>query len=121
MPLPDPNIFGPATLSVTQGITAFSSFLPRLSEVRKASISSDPDIAGDVRMGEVAATTITLGMGLIASSLTGSTVPVVASVLMSTVLICIYESALRMDKPLNPKGAGFDTTYERLNNARSAN
>lgn len=103
MPLPDPDIFGPATLSVTQGITAFSTFLPKLSEVRKATPENNPDIAGDVRMGEVAAATITLGMGMIASSLTGSPVPAFASLIMTCVLIGIYETALRADMPLNPK------------------
>jgi hypothetical protein len=103
--LPNPNILGPATLSVTQGITAFNSFLPKLTDIRKANPIDNPDVAGDVRMGEIAAVAITIGTGLMVSSLSGSSIPTVTAVLMCGVLICIYESALRMDLPLNPKSS----------------
>lgn len=105
MPLPDPNIFGPATLSVTQGIGAFNSFLPRLSEVRKANPHDNPDVAADVRMGEVAGVALTMGIGVIASSLTGSPVPAFTAAITCLVIIFLYESVLRADNPMVPASA----------------
>lgn len=101
--LPNPAIFGPATLSVTQGITAFNTFLPKLSEVRKANPQDNPDIAADVRMGEVAGCALTLGIGIIASSLTGSPAPTVSALIICFVLVTLYESTLHSNKPFEPK------------------
>ncbi len=98
--LPDPNIFGPATLAMSQGIGAFMTFLPKISEIRAAHPSTNPDIAADVRMGEVAASTLTLGVGLVASSLTGSPVPAFVALIVCIVLITLFESILRADHPL---------------------
>lgn len=103
MALPNPNIFGPATLAMSQGITAFMTFLPSISDVRKASASEDIDLVADVRMGEIAASTLTLGVGLIASSLTGSPAPTVIAVLVCVILIGLYESILQADRPMEPK------------------
>jgi hypothetical protein len=89
-------------LGVTQGITTFTTLLPPLSDIRKAD-PSDTSFAGDVRMGEVAAVTLTLGIGVISSSLTGSPVPAATSVLMCFILLCVYESALRGDRPFEAK------------------
>lgn len=98
----DPSVIGPATLGVTQGISAFTTFLPKLSDVRKAG-PTDIDIAADVRLGEVAAVTLTIGIGVITSSLTGSPVPAYTALLMCLVLVCLYESTLRADRPFEPK------------------
>lgn len=100
--MPSPEIIGPATLAVSQGFSAFQFFLPRLSDVRKANASANPDIVGDVRLGEVAAFTLTLGVGAIVSSLTGSPVPTFVALLIALVLIAIYEAALSGDRILNP-------------------
>jgi hypothetical protein len=100
--MPNPEIIGPASLAVTQGFSAFQFCLPRLADVRKANSEENPDIVGDVRLGEVAALTLTIGVGAIVSSLTGSPVPAVVSLLIGLVLVCIYEAALRGDKPMNP-------------------
>jgi len=96
-------MFGPAMLAVTQGMTAFTVFLPKFSDVRAAHPANNPDIAADVRMGEIAATTLTLGIGAMASSLTGSQIPAVTALLTCAVLITLYESTLRANKPLEPK------------------
>ena len=98
-----PELIGPATLGVTQGITAFTTFLPRLSEVRKADPVVDPAMAADVRLGEIAAVTLTVGIGVITSSLTGSPVPAYTALAMSLVLVALYECTLRADRPLEPK------------------
>lgn len=98
------DIMGPAALSISQGISAFQFFLPKLSDVRKADPANDPDIVGDVRMGEIAAITLCVGVGAIVSSLSRSAIPAVVSALMAGILVCLYESALHKDKPGNPKG-----------------
>ena len=95
---------GPATLALSQTIGAFQFFLPHLSEVRKHTPEDDPSLAGDVRLGEVAACALAMGVGIITSSLTGSPVPLYASLVMCGVLIAVYETSLRKDHPLEPRG-----------------
>lgn len=102
MPLPNPEMFGPAMLGVTQGITAFTTLIPPLADIRKAD-PSDASFAADVRMGEVGAVTLTLGIGVISSSLTGSPIPAGTAVLMCAILLCVYESALKGDRPFEAK------------------
>ncbi len=101
--MPDPNMLGPSTLAITQGIGAFTTFLPKLSEVRRADPVANPDIAADVRMGEVAAVALTVGVGVMVSSFTGSNMPAYTAVFVSLSLVCIYESALRADRPFERK------------------
>jgi hypothetical protein len=102
--MPSPEIVGPATIAISQGFSAFQFFLPKLSDVRKADANINPDIVGDVRLGEVAAFTLTVGVGAIVSSLTGSPVPAFVSLLIGLILIVVYETALSGDKPMNPIG-----------------
>lgn len=99
----NPNIFGPASLAMTQGFTAFNAFLPKLTDVRKNNPADNPDFAGDVRLGEIAAAGLTLGMGLMISSLTGSPAPTVVAALLAFGLVFMYESVLRADRPMEPK------------------
>lgn len=96
-------IVGPATLVVSQGFSAFATFLPKLTDIRKADAKINPDIVGDVRLGEVAAFAFCVGTGVIVSSLTGSPVPTVVAVLMGLSLVCVYETALWGNKVMNPK------------------
>lgn len=92
------------TLSVTitaatTSIGAFYQMLPPISEVRKRSIG-EPEFAADVRMGELMASAITIGMGGIASSLSGSPIPALVSVFVAVGLVTMYESTLRTSRPL---------------------
>ena|ERR1700750_2845588 len=96
------EVLGPATLAAGQTISSFATFLPRLTDVRKAS-PDDPGMIGDVRLGEIAASGIALGMGVITSSLTGSPVPMYAAVFVALILIAVYESALRGNNLFSPK------------------
>lgn len=98
-----PELIGPATLAVAQGVNAFTTFLPRLADIRKADPDTDASMAADVRMGEVAAITLTVGVGAVISSLTGSPVPVMVAVVISVMMFCLYESTLRADRPMEPK------------------
>lgn len=97
-----PDVFGPASLAAGQTLSTFTTFLPRLSEVRKAA-ADDPDMAGDVRLGEVAASAISIGIGVIASSLSGSPIPMYACAFIAVILIVVYESALNGNNILSPK------------------
>jgi len=105
------EVLGPATIAIGQSVGAFQFFLPRLSDVRKADVDTDPDMAGDVRLGEVAASALTLGIGIMVSSLSGSPYPAYVSVLMCFILICVYESALRSHKPLQPRKLSTEETH----------
>jgi hypothetical protein len=61
--------------------------------VRKAS-PTDHDARADVRLGEAAASALVVGIGVIASGVTGTPGPAVASVLCALVLVGLYESVL---------------------------
>lgn len=99
----DPAIIGPATLAATQGFTAFSQFLPRLGEVRRATKSENPDIAADVRLGEIAAVGVTMGTGAIVTSLTRSNIPVIVAALVSFGFVMLYEMTLASYRPFEVK------------------
>ncbi len=94
---------GPASMALSTSIGSFQFFLPRLSEVRKADPNVDGDMVGDVRLGEVAAIAVCTAVGAIGSSLSGSIVPMVVAGIVSFVLVCVYETALRGNRPGNPK------------------
>lgn len=96
-------MWGPASLAATQGVSAFQGFLPKFTEIRRANAENDPGFVADVRMGEVAACTLTLGIGAIASSLNGSSVPAIVALVMCTILVCLYEYTLRANDPMNPR------------------
>lgn len=97
----DAGLIGAATLVLSQGSSNFLNFLPKLTEVRRASIDKDPDIANDVRVGEVAALALTVGMGAMVSSLTGSTVPILVGLCTAGFIIGVYEMTLRSNPYLH--------------------
>jgi hypothetical protein len=80
-------------LSVSTSIATFTALLPSLSEVRKAD-HNDPDAVADVRMGELAASALVVGIGVIATGVAGSPAPVAASILCALALVAVYESVL---------------------------
>jgi hypothetical protein len=96
------DVFGPASVAAGQALSSFGMFLPRLSDIRKAD-PGDPGMIGDVRLGEVAAVAVSLGVGMVASSLSKSPVPIYAGAFVSLILVCVYESALRGNDLFTPK------------------
>lgn len=102
--MPNANAYGPASVVLGTAVSSFIQILPPLADVRKAS-KDDPNVAGDVRLGEVAAATIAIGVGAISSSLLGDPTPVFVAAIMALALICIWETALRGDRPLDPPRA----------------
>ena len=89
----NPNVIGPATLSVTQAVAAFFTFLPSIKEVRQA--GPNDDTAKDVRTGEIAASVVALGVGTIITAITGSPTPVFVALVIVGVLVLVYEVTLR--------------------------
>lgn len=101
--MPDANALGAATIALSQGLSSATAFLPKLSEVRRSSVSKSPEMVGDVRMGEIATTVVTVGVGAIVSSLTGNPIPTFVAALVALAIICIYEAALRGENLFEPK------------------
>lgn len=104
MSIPNPEMFGPATFAIGQSVASFSTFLPKFSDVRAKHPGDDPAFAADVRMGEIAAVSISMGVGLIASSLTGSPIPATITLLVCLILVTLYECTLNANRPFEPKG-----------------
>jgi len=89
----DINVIGPATLSVTQTVAVFFSFLPSLKEVRKA--TAGDDTARDVHAGIIAASVVALTIGTIITSLTKNPMPIYVCALIVACLVVVYEVTLR--------------------------
>lgn len=86
-----------AIVSLGQTVSAYSFFLPTLREVRKAG-PDDSAMRGDVRMGEVAAAVVTTAIAVMISSMVGSQVPLITSVILTGVVIALYEIALNGER-----------------------
>lgn len=98
MPI-DSGLIGPSTIGLTQSLSLFQSFLPKFTDIRKADPANDPGFVKDVRMGELAAALLTIGIGTTMSALTGSPIPSVIAFVSAAGLIILYESAL-MSNPV---------------------
>lgn len=99
MPVNDPVTLSVTTVALTTAVGAFYQMLPPISEVRKQA-TTNSSFAADVRVGEIAATSIALGIGAISSSLSGSPTPIIVSAVFALGFIFLYESTLRGDRPL---------------------
>lgn len=82
-------------LSVSTSVATFTALLPPLADVRKAD-HTNPDARADVRMGEIAASALVIGIGIVAASVAGNSAPVMASALCALALVAVYESVLRV-------------------------
>lgn len=95
----DAGNLGVTLISLTQGFAAFTLFAPKLSEVRKAG-PADVAMAHDVRMGEIAGTAVTLGVGGIISAATKTNGPLLIAALVSAGFVVLYESTLHGIQPV---------------------
>lgn len=93
----DANSTAVAITSLSQTFVAYTAFLPPLREVRRGSLD-DPGIRGDVRLGEAAATALSLGIGFMLGQLTGSSLPLWTTVIVAGIVIGIYELALNGER-----------------------
>lgn len=94
--MPNPEALGPASLALGNTVNSFGVFLPKLTDVRRAS-QGDDSMRKDVRLGQIGAVSVAMGFGIIMSSLSGSPVPVYVSFFMSAVIIGLYEQAMRSE------------------------
>lgn len=67
-------------------------FLPKFSDIRRAD-PNDEGMTKDILLGQIAAVAVSVGTGVIVSSLTGSPIPALVSVLMCVILIACYQAA----------------------------
>src|SRR3546814_5781067 len=84
--MPNPEALGPASLALGNTVNSFGVFLPKLTDVRRAS-RGDDSMRKDVRLGQIGAVSVAMGFGIILSSLSGSPVPVYVWFSMSAVII----------------------------------
>lgn len=103
----DKEMYGPAILMVSQGISLFQNLLPKLGEIRRADPAMDVELAADVRLGEVAAITLLVGMATVASTFTNSLLPVAIAVIVSAILVILYESALN-GNAFSPRSISYE-------------
>lgn len=99
--MPNPDMLGPATLTLGQGLGMFQSFMPKFTDIAHHSYGSDPAFESDVRMAEMAASLVTLGVGILVSQMTGSAVPATVSVVVVVSLLTLYEKALRAGRSVS--------------------
>lgn len=87
------DIIAPSSLAITQAVGLFSTFLPKLTDVRRAQ-QSDPEFAADVHLGELACLGLLVGIGVMMASLTESYTPLAIALVMGLFLTLVYEYAL---------------------------
>lgn len=86
---------GSATLlAATTSVSVYTSLLPPLAEVRKAT-RGDAAMVNDVRLAELTAFGIVVAVGVIASSFSKSPVPTIIAVVAGVGLVLMYESVLQ--------------------------
>lgn len=89
----DGNAIAAATFAMGQAVAAYSYFLPNLAEVRKSS-ADDPNMLGDVYLGQIAAGGVSIGIAGMLAWLTGSPVPAYAAVFIALIIGAIYHYAM---------------------------
>lgn len=89
----DPGALQASTISIGQTVVAYQFFLPTLREVRQAD-PGDPKMRGDVFLGQVAAGSVSLGVGVLLGWMTGSKLPLVVSAFIALVIAGLYHYAL---------------------------
>lgn len=89
----DPAGITAATISIGQTTFAYSYFLPRLSEVRRAD-PGDSLMRGDVMLGQLAAGAVSMAVGVLLSAMTQSQLPIIVTVFVAVVIAVIYQYAM---------------------------
>ncbi len=87
-----PDEIGIATLAVTTGITALSTFLPKLPDVHCT--AKDPRLTQAVRLGELASVVVIVGIGAAIGAMSGLRAAPVVAVVAALALVGLYEYAL---------------------------
>ncbi len=82
-----------STIALGQTGFLYSWFLPKLSEVRRAD-PADPTMRGDVLLGQIAAGSVSMTVGLLLSFLTDSKLPVITTLFVAIVIAVVYQYAM---------------------------
>jgi hypothetical protein len=86
------DIASATLMGITTSVGLYTAFLPKITEIRNTSpVSSEADA---IRLGELAAGALTIGVGLTASSMTRSPYPFVLSIVAALAMVCMYETVL---------------------------
>lgn len=88
----NPEALGPSSIALGTATSAFMGFLPKFSEIRRAD-PNDEGMNKDILLGQIAAVAVSVGTGVIVSSLTGSPIPAFVAVLMCVILLGCYNAA----------------------------
>ncbi len=89
----DPGALSSASIAIGQTVFTYSYFMPPLREVRKSS-KDDPDMRGDVLLGQIAAGSVSMAVGMMLTWMTGSKAPVYTTLFIAAVIGIIYQYAL---------------------------
>lgn len=82
-----------STIAIGQTVFAYSYFLPRLQEVRRAD-QNDSMMRGDVLLGQLAAGAVSVTVGMLLTWMTGSSLPVMTTLAIAVIIAVIYQYAL---------------------------
>jgi hypothetical protein len=88
----DPGAMTGASIAIGQTAFFYSSFMPKLSDVRKS--PPDSEARGDVMLGQLAAGGASLLIGGLVTWVTGSQVPIIVTVTLALFIAAIYHYAL---------------------------
>lgn len=87
----DPASISAASISIGQTAYLYAQFLPPLREVRQ---SSDSTTRGDVLLGQVAAGSVSLAVGMLLSWMSGSYLPALTTVAIAVIIASVYQYAM---------------------------
>lgn len=79
-----------AITAVGQTMMAYQFFLPPFNAARRGTTDADQ---ADVHLGLIAATTVSLGVAVMLSSISGNRTPLYASLLIAVIIAGVYEYA----------------------------
>lgn len=80
-----------AAITIGQTVVAYQFFLPRLSDVRRA---SDDEMRRDVYLGQIAAAAVSLAVGSLLAWMGGSAVPIYVTVVIALIIAGVYHYAM---------------------------
>lgn len=91
----EPGAVSVAAIAIGQTVVAYQFFMPSVSEVRRAD-AGDPGIRGDVLLGQIGAGGVSLAIGVMLASLSGSHIPVWATVFVAAIIAGVYHYAMKV-------------------------
>lgn len=85
------NEVGTMGLAMTAGISVFTSFLPKLTDIAE---HNSPEYAATVRVGEMGAAAVVLALGAMVAALIQDIRPFILAGVTAGALVIVYEAAL---------------------------